>query len=94
MILADLEYCQSLTEQTITTVNGGNLRSRLKDKLDDANTGSSSGAGVSLGVFAQAIGEYTSTKTNTITKAIQLPNGGTLAFGIAVGVAFAYTPPA
>ncbi|MEB3179113.1 MAG: hypothetical protein VKL59_08815 [Nostocaceae cyanobacterium] len=93
MILTDLEYCQPLTEQTITTVDGGELRKNLKYQLDNVSGGSDNGAGVLLGVFAEAIGKYTSTRTNTIAQAIQLPNGGTLAFGIAIGIAFAYTPP-
>ncbi len=50
------------------------------------------GASVSVGSFASAAGKYAFATTGTRTFATALPLGGSLAAGVTVGVAIAYTP--
>lgn len=51
------------------------------------------GAFVDVGSFASAAGAYSLVVTQAKTFAISLPYGASVAAGVTVGIAIAYTPP-
>jgi hypothetical protein len=72
MIIADLDYLESISQET--------------------SIGVSASAGVTVDVFGKAIGKIASTWADTKTIAITLPSGDSIAIGLGLVVAIAFTP--